>query len=784
MIRNYLLVSIRHLKNNKGFTLINILGLSVGMASAILIMLWVIDEVSYNRFNEKYDTLFQVMENQTYQNKTFTFAANPGQLAQAMKAELPDVRNTTRCDWGDRWVFSLGDKNIYEDGFLSDPSLFEMFSFRLLHGDEKKLLPDENSIVITKKMALKFFDEENAVGKYLKVNNDKEMLVTAVFQDPPLNSSVRFEWIASFKIFEKNNPWWTAWNSNGMRVFVELKPDADYLKVNDKLHDFIYKKDKDAIAKPFLHPMKDWRLRSNFKEGKADGGRIEFVKLFSIIALLLILIACINFMNLATARSEQRMREVGVRKVMGAERFSLIKQFMGESMFMSFIALVIACIIITFSLPFFNVLVDKQLSITLASPFHWLLLLLTGLLCGIAAGSYPSLYLSSFNPTSIFRGRKGKASGAVMVRKGLVITQFVISIVFIVSTVVIYLQIQHVKERQLGYDKENLVYIRQEGLMNKHFDAIRQDLLSTGMITHVAASSQTLLNQGSNTGGLSWDGKDPSKEVLITVENGTPGLIAAAGMKLIAGRDFYADGKQDSMNIIINESLARLMQKKEVVGQIIRNDDAAYRIVGVVSDFLYNNFYTEPAPYILFCDPSQTTQMLLRLKDNISASTAITAIEKVYRKNNPGYPFEYKFVDDEFDKLFKSEMLVAKLSRLFAILTIVISCLGLFGLAAFTAERRTKEIGIRKVLGASVVNVISLLSKDFLRLVCISILIATPIGWLIMNRWLQDYAYRIDVQWWIFVTAGMLALAITLLTVSFQAIKAAVANPVRSLRTE
>ena len=785
MFTNYLKIALRHAKKNKGFSLINILGLSLGMACAILIMLWVQDEITYNRFQKNYDTIYQVLENQTYEGKTYTFAATPGLLAGAMKTEIPEIQNVARVDWGNRWLFALTDKTIYEDGRLVDEAFLDMFTFPLVYGEKKNALRDEHSLLITEKMSKKFFGNDNPVGKYIKVNGEKEMVVTGVLADVPANSSLRFEWLASFKLFEKENPWWTSWGSNGMQTYVELKPGADLPKLNKILYAFIQAKEKDAAARPFLHAMDDWRLRSKFTEGKQDGGRIEFVRLFSIIALLLILIACINFMNLATARSEQRMREVGVRKVMGAERFALMKQFISESMLMSFMALLIGCTIVLLSLPWFNDLVEKKLSLGLSNPTQWILLAGIAIICGLIAGSYPSFYLSSFSPVTIFKGmRKGKSSGAALVRKGLVVTQFVVSIVLIISTVIIFKQVQYVKDRPLGYNKDNLIYLEMQGKMNEHMDAIRQDLMQTGVVTHLATTSQTLLNEGSNTGSFDWEGKDPAKEVLITVELGSPDFLKTAGMQLLSGRDFRPDWKTDTMSVIINESFANLMGMKNPVGQTVRHDKNDYRIIGLVKDFVYNDFYKPPAPYLLFCSPAGTTVLFIRLKEDVRTADALAQIENVIKKDNPGYPVEYKFIDQEFEKIFKSEMLIAKLSRLFAILTIFISCLGLFGLAAYTAERRTKEIGIRKVLGATVANMVGLLSKDFLKLVVVAVLLAAPAAWYIMYNWLQDFAYRITIQWWIFVLAASLALMIAFLTVSIQAIKAAVANPVHSLRTE
>jgi predicted permease len=785
MFRNYLVIAIRQLKKNKGFSLLNMFGLSIGLACAILILLWIQDEISYNRFHKKYDHLYEVLANHNYDGKIFTFAATPGLLAADMKKDFPEVANTCRMDWGNRWLFRLKEKTVYENGNLVDPSFLDMFSFSIKYGDLKKALSDERSIVLTERMAEKFFGSGNPVGKYIKVNEKDEFLVTAVVVTPPENSTIQFDWLASFKNFENNNPWWNSWGTNGLQTFVEMKADADAEQFNKKFKGYIKSKIQDATARPLLLAARDWRLRSNFQEGKQAGGRIEYVKMFGFIAVLIVIIACINFMNLATARSEQRAREVGVRKVMGALRGSLMRQFIGESVVMAFVSTFIACILVLASLPFFNELVSKKLSLGVTSPLQWGIFIVIALLCGLIAGSYPSVYLSSFKPIAIFRGfRSGGSSSAAIIRKGLVISQFVISIVLIVSTIIIYRQIEYVKGRQLGINKNNLLYVSQNGKINEHLEVIERDLLSTGIVSNVASCNQRIIQAGTNTGGFQWEGKDASTDVLITQECVSPDYINTAGMKLKKGRNFYSEGKGDSLSVIINETLARIMKKEDAVGSVIRRDSTSYTVVGVVEDFVYNDMYKQPEPFMMYCQPHSTNFVFIRLRENTGVEDALKKVEQVFKSDNPGYPFEYKFLDEEFDKLFRSEMLISKLSRLFAILTVIISCLGLFGLAAYTAERRTREIGIRKVLGATVSGVVTLLSGDFMKLVCIAIIIAWPIAWYVMNNWLQDYAYRVSMQWWVFALAGLLALVIATLTVSTQAIRAALSNPVKSLRTE
>ena len=714
------------------------------------------------------------------------FQRCPGRSLLPSKSEFPEIKYAARTDWGNKVLFSLGDKSIYEEGLFADPDFLKMFSWKILKGDTSKFLKDPSSLIISDKMAAKFFGKEDPVGKILKVNNDMSFTIAGVFEEPRYSSSLKFAWLAAFKIHLDRNEWLQEWGNNGIQTFVQLKEGADIQKVNKKLHEFISHKDTTAIAKPFLLSMADWRLRSKFVEGKQTGGRIEIVRLFSIIAILIIVIACINFMNLATARSEQRAKEVGVRKVMGAGRGVLVRQFFGESIILSFTAMLIAALMVWLALPAFNGLVQKKLVFDLTNPVIWAGLPGLALLCGILAGSYPSLYLSSFNPITVFKGlRIGKNSIIVYVRKGLVVTQFVISIVLIISTIIIYNQIKHVKDRDLGYNKDHVIVSELTGGMNTRFSTIRNELIATNVVENAAMSNSRVLNMGSSSGDLTWDGKPANSELLVTIESVNPDYIPTMGMELKSGRNFYPDITRDSSSIIINETLAKAMGKEDPVGQIIRRGNGrVLNVVGVVKDFIFNDMYRPPDPLAFFCDTGNVGTMLIRLKANQDMATAIKKVEAVMKASNPGYPFEYRFMDEDFNNIFRSEALIGKLSTVFAFLTILISCLGLFGLAAYTAERRTKEIGIRKVLGATVSSVITLLSKDFLRLVAIASIIAFPLAWWMMHKFLQDYAYRIQIHWWVFAIAGILAACIALFTVSYQAIKAAIANPVKSLRTE
>ncbi len=786
MLINYIKTTFRNLSKKKTYGFLNIAGLAIGITCAAFIFLWVQSELTYNHNFKKRDHIYQIMNNQTYDGTTYTFMATPGPLSAALKNEIPGFIRTARMDWGSNALFSIGEKAIYVRGNYADSSIFNMLDLPVKKGNAKDAFSDPYALVISETMAKNFFADENPIGQKLLLNNDKAFVVKAVIADLPENSSFQFQWLAPYQIYESNNKWLESWGNNGTQTFVELAPSVNPEALNNKLKGFIQTKMEGAISQLFVFNMNKWRLHSNFTNGKEDGGRIKYIKLFTIIAWIILIIACINFMNLATARSEQRAKEVGVRKVLGARKKALIGQFISESLVLAFISVAISLLLIILLLPYFNQLVEKQLSFSLSSPTHLSGLLAIGLVCGLLAGSYPAFYLSSFKPIVVLKGlRIGKNKSNSYTRKGLVVLQFSISVILIISTIIIYRQIQHVKSRELGYNKNNLIYLSAKGKIKEHFETIRTQLINTGKITNATLSSSQIVQLGSNSADYNWQGKDPAKQLLITQEYVTPEYVNTLGMKLVEGRDFRTAGSADSNSIIINKSLASLISEKEVIGKIItRNGGDQYTIIGIVDDFIYNDMYAKSAPVILFNYKPNASTLNIRLKDGSNIKDALTATEQILKANNPGYPFEYRFVDETFDKQFKTETLTGKLASLFALLAILISCLGLFGLAAYTAERRTKEIGIRKVLGASITGLTALLSKDFLLLVTISCLIAFPLSWWAMNDWLQGYAYRIDMEWWVFAASGLLAMVIALVTVSVQAIRASLANPVNSLRTE
>jgi len=792
MFKNFVKVMFRSLTKNKAYSFLNIFGLAIGITCAALIFLWVENEVSYDTVHVKKDRLYIARENQKYDTYVFTHQSTPGVMGPAIQAEIPGVANVCRASEGTAsLLYSYNNKPLFAGTLYAEPSLFNMFTLPFVEGNAASAFTQLHSVVITQKTAVKFFGtDKNVLGKNIRVDNKQDYTITGVLKDIPANSSVQFECVMPFQIYWDKSPWLKNWGNNSLTTYIELKPGVDPKSVDKQLYGFIQKREPQNLGHVFLFGMNDWHLYDDFKEGvKTGGGQIEYVRLFSVIAWIIIFIACINFMNLATARSEKRAREVGVRKVLGAGKKSLAMQFIGEALFMSFIAAVLAVILMTAVLPAFNMLVQKQLTIGFDNVYHVLALLGLTLACGLIAGSYPSLYLSSFNPVAVLKGLKLKDSSAAYIRKGLVVMQFSVSVVLIISTVIVYQQIQHIKSRQLGFDKDKLLEIGLQGDMAKNYIPLKQDLLNSGFVQSVALSDHSIIYGGNNTSGMTWDGKAPGSEILISQRYVTPEFFETSGLKVLEGRNIAEiDTASKPIAMVVTQSLAKLMcGKGSALGKRIHynGDTTSAVVVGVVNDYVYGNMYGKPDPVMFFSSAPKNTQvMYVKIKAQQPVEASLAAIQDVLKKDNPAYPFEYRFVDDQFNQMFLSEMLVGKLSRVFAALAIIISCLGLFGLAAYTAERRIKEIGIRKFLGASVSGIASLLSKDFLQLVIISCIIAFPVAYWAMQNWLKTYQYHIDIQWWVFAVAGVSAMIIAVVTISFQSIKAALANPIKSLRSE
>jgi len=789
MGKNYLKTTFRNLWKNRSSSILNIGGLAIGIACSTIIYLWVESELNFNHLFPNHDYLYQVNENQTHDGIISTFIGTPGPLAAALKREVPGIQNATRSSRNaERKLFSFKDKSIYEKGVYVDSNYFSMLSLNFIRGNSHTVFSELHSLIISEKMANVFFEGVNPVGKILKMDDGQPFTVTGVFRNFPDNTSFKFNWLAPFKIAEQKAQWMKRWGANGVSTFVQLKPGADVRQINQQLYHFIQKRIKGGNGPTcFLFAMNDWHLYNHFTNGKMDkGGEIKYVKLFTALAWVILLIACFNFMNLATARSEKRAREIGVRKAVGASRNMLVMQFIGESLVVSYIAVFLSVAFVYLALPAFNHIVGMEIQFNMLEPRHFLGLIAIGLISGLVAGSYPALYLSSFKPVLVLKGLKIKTNmTARLIRKSLVVAQFSASIILIICTIIVYQQVQHAKNRDIGLNRQNLLYMDVKGQMEDHFDAIRSDLIRTGAVDNVALSTSHVLDLGwFSSDNYTWQGKDPNVNILITLEGVTPQYLSTVGMHLSAGKDFSANIQADSNQILINESLAKLMGKGSQVGKTIRSDDQIMQITGVIKDFVFGNMYSSPTPLILFSNPKGNNCFTIRIKSGSDIQSALNKIRVVMNADNPAYPFEYKFVDEDFDNFFKNEILIGKLATLFSILAIFISCLGLFGLAGYTAERRTKEIGIRKVMGASAKRLAFLLSEEFLQLVGISCLIGFPVAWMGMKNWLLNYEYHTPIYWWIFAITGLLALAIAMVTVSFHSIQTALANPVKSLRME
>ena len=784
MFKNYIKIAFRNLWKKKGYSALNIFGLALGICFASLIFIWVEDEVSFDDYFANKETLYKVKDHQTYDDVTYSFDATPGFLAEAMLTDLPGINTTARSSVTLKNLFSISDKNLYAKGNYVDPSFLSLFQLKFIKGSAQTSFDQLHSLVLTEGLAVTLFGSlQDIIGKTIQVDNDQEYKVTGVIEDLPSNVSFDFQWLAPFEVYRAENDWLQYWASNGVITYASLKEHANLTKINKQLYDYVGNKQEGAIAKMELYPMTRWRLYDNFENGIEIPGKIKYVKLFSLIAWIILTIACINFMNLSTARSQKRAGEVGVRKVLGAKKGGLIFQFLAESIILALLSAFFAVILLYIALPIFNALVEKQLSVQLFNPIHIGALLSISLGCGLLSGILPAYYLSSFKPVSVLKGLKIKEGSSVWVRKSLVIVQFSISIVLIIGTILIYQQIQHIKNRNLGFDKEHLIYLDVNEQIYNHFEPLKDQILKSGYVSHVALSSNTPLVKGTNTGNFNWKGKDPNKEVLINFEGVTSDYTNTMGMTLQEGRNFYSNIKIDSSSVLINQAFADIIDNPNIIGSTITFHNKTFNVIGVLNDFVFNNIYSKSGP-LVFYPNTNGNYLNMRLSEGVSISKALAELKNIFEKMNTGYPFEFKFADEQFENKFKTESLISKLAGVFAALAILISCLGLFGLAAYTAEQRTKEVGVRKVLGASVQNLVGLLSKDFLKLVFISLLISCPLAWWIMKDWLQNYEYRIEIEWWVFVFAGVVALCVAFLTVSFQAIKAAIANPVKSLRTE
>lgn len=786
MLKNFFLLTWRNLVRKKGFSILNISGLAIGMSAAIFILLWIQDETGFDNFYKDKERIYQVWNKYEIEGQISCWNVTPKVMGKYIQKDYPEVEQVARVNYSFPILFSFGDKKLNVRGNIVDSSFLQLFSFPAIKGDIRNALNNPNSVVITEAFAQKMFGAEDPIGKVVKVDNTDDFKVSAVIKNMPSNSSFNFEFLLPWSYLRTIGGDDENWGNNSTTTYVKLKTNASVAALNPKLKTLRKEYDKEeATMETFLYPLTRVHLHGKFENGIETGGRIDIVKLFGIIAAFILLVACINFMNLSTARSEKRAKEVGIRKVVGAPRASLIAQFMGESIFISLLSACLAVLIVFLTLSSFNTLVDKKLFLDFNNPLFWIYGLAFVLITGLLAGSYPAIYLSSFRPIKVIKGGFKSVQASITPRKVLVVGQFTFAILLIIATLVIRMQIQKAQDRQNGYKKANLVYHFMEGDVQKNYTVIRNELMASGMVQSVSKTSAPITEGWSNTWGIEWKGKDPNNKTVIDRFCADDAIVKTVGMELVAGRDIdLANHPADSNAAIINESSVKLMGFKNPIGEVVKDMGQEWTIVGVVKDFILTSPYGSTDPLFIAGAKGWFNVIHLRIADKVSTAQAIPVIEKIFNKYNPSYPFNYRFVDEEYSKKFDNERRTGKLATLFALFTIVISCLGLFGLASYMAENRIKEIGVRKVMGASVTSITGLLSYDFLKLVLVSFILAAPLGYWGMHTWLQQFSYRTDISWWIFGISGGGAVLIALLTVSYQAIKAAVANPVKSLRTE
>ncbi len=787
MLRNYLLVTLRNLLKNKTYSFINIAGLSIGITCSLLIMLWVFDQLSYDRFHPKVNRLYQVWVNATFDGKINSWNSLPLPTYEGLKTEHNNIKTTTATDWGGDHLLTVGDKRITKQAYYAGEEFLTMFEFPLVTGAANQVLTEPGSIVLSESTAKALFGDVDPMNQLVKLDNRDELKVSGILKDIPKNSSFEFDFLLPWKLYEQQE--WVKdnkdnWGNYSFQVYVELTDAASETNVEEKIKDLLTRHGETDIPHDlFLHPLSRWALYSNFENGKEAGGMIDYVNMFTIIAMFILIIACINFMNLATARSERRAKEVGIRKSVGSRKFEIILQFIGESLIISFVAFSISILLAQLLLPFYNDLVEKQLFIDYSSPKFWMVAGCLIFFTGIISGSYPAFYLSSFQPVKVLKGKVHTGKSGSLPRKVLVTLQFGFSILLIIGTIIIYQQIQHVKSRDLGYQQENLITVEDTREISNNFKAIKAELMQSGVVSSVTRSNSAITQINSNN-FLGWPGKPEDLRVIFATISAEYDYTKTMGIKVLQGRDFSEDFKSDTSAIIINKAGLDLMNLKDPIGTQLDLWGGKRELIGVVDNVLMGSPYRPVGPMFIILNPGWINAITVRLEKTNDLPASLKKVEEIFKKYNPAYPFEYDFADVEFAKKFTTIDMTSRLATLFASLAIIITGLGLFGLAAFTAEQRTKEIGIRKVLGASVPGLVTLMSKDFSKLVIASFLLSAPLAWWLLNSYLERYPYRIEISWWVFPLTGIISLVFALIIVSTQALRAAQANPVNSLRNE
>jgi putative ABC transport system permease protein len=786
MFKNYLKLAWRNLLRNKLFTIINLFGLCIGMTCSILIFLWVYDELSYDKFHHNYGDIYQVMVNREFKNQVFTENGMVFPLAESLETGLPQIRKAVKMGGNaGEYVLSYKDTKLLKKGYVVGKHFFDIFSFTFLKGNVTTAISDPNSIVLTQSTAISLFGNKDPVNKTIEIDNSTPMKVSAVIDDPPDNSSFKFDFIRTFnyarpglvKAMED-------WESAGISVYLLTTPGANITLLNKTINDIMrFHNPAEKVSTYFTFPMSKLRLYSDFKDGKKIGGMIEYVRLFGFIAIIILFIACINFMNLSTARSEKRAKEVGIRKTLGSGKSQLMLQFLFESIIFTVFSFVFSIILVYLLLEPFNTLVDKKLDLHIGNPILWIGILFIILFTGIVAGSYPALYLSSFNPVRVLKGTILIGRNAVLPRRILIVFQFMISIFLLSGTIIVYQQLKYIKTRDLGYNPNNLIMLPTSRELNKNFSALKQDLLNTRMIDAVTRTSCRITEICDRSNSPDWESKPVGLDILFTNLNSDVDFPKTMGVKLREGKEF--SGKpSDITAVLLNKSAVDAMQLKNPIGRLLRYGQSTYTVIGVTDNMVIETPYKPVDPMIIYYDPKGSNVITVRLNRSVSPQKALINLGSLFKKYDPALYFEYHFVDEEFGKKFLTEELISKITNIFACLAILICGIGLAGVATFTIEKRLKEISIRKVLGASLQQILSLISKEFLKLVLLAFVIGVPLTWLGLNSWLEKYTFHVNINMWLFFEVGAFLLIITFAIVSLNTLSGAMRNPIKSLRTE
>ncbi len=782
MIKNYFKIAWISLFRNKGFSIVNILGLSIGMTCAIFILLWVKDELTFDKDQKNYETTYQVYGNRNFNNSIYTDPNIAFPLARALENGYPQIKHAVVTSSGESHIFAYKDKKIKRVGLDVSEHFFDIFQYKFIKGNAQTAFSDRSNLVITENTAKAIFGNEDPINKIIKIDGSFPAKVTAVIANPPANSSFNFEYVSPYNYeFEKEAM--KEWRNSFSCVYINAKPETNITTLNRIVNEVMTKNvPNDKISSYFTLAMRDWHLRSDFKDGVVVGGMIEYVRLFSIIAIIILLIACINFMNLSTARSEKKSKEVGVRKTLGSSRKQLILQFFCESTLLTLIAFAFSILFVLLLLPSFNGMVNKQLSLNINEPYMWFTAFAIVIFTGIISGSYPALYLSSFNPASVLKGNNLSGKKALLPRRILVTSQFVISILLISSTIIVYKQIQHVKNRATGYASQNLIITPSSPDLKKNYEVVKQELLNSGAIEAITRTSSPLTESWWSTGAPQWKGKSKNGDILFNGMFTDADFPKTIGLKILQGH-YFQNTPSDSSSIVFNKTAIATMGLTDPIGMEMIYGPHKYTVIGVVDDIVIESPFKPVTPLMILSD-NGADRLHMRLNKNLPLGESIKKIETIINKYNPVYPFEFSFVDEDFNKKFITEELIGKLTNIFAGLAIFICCIGLAGLTAFTIEKRTREIGIRKVLGATLLQLVSLISNEFIKLVTIAFIITIPITWLLMNKWLQNYDFKITISAWIFVAVGAIIFSLTLLIVFLNTLKTANSNPTKNLRTE